>query len=289
MGDMLSGLESFGLKNMGDMNIFDDQEKKEDKPQEAAQPSKEDEARKALEEEKSCILEKSCKCRICDYQFKVKAVKTGKARLVSQDIDLRPRYKEIDTIKYGIISCPICGYSALAKNFDILTSGQAALIREKISANFTGLPEAGEVYTYDDAISRHKLALVNAVVKHGKLSERAYLCLLLAWLTRGKRETLDVAAPDYPKTCEALIEEEQDFLVKAREGFMEAYVKENFPLFVLDEQTSTYLIAALSYEVGHYDETLQWAGKIILSKNAPDRIKDKARQLKEAVESKEGR
>lgn len=289
MSDMLSGLESFGLKNMGDVDIFEDQEKKEVKKVEVKKEVTIDEAERLLNEEKACLLDKSCQCRICDYKFRVKAVKTGKARLIAQDVDLRPRYKEVDTIKYGIISCPMCGYSALSKNFDILTSGQAALVREKISANFTGLPEPGEVYSYDDAIARHKLALVNSVVKHGKMSERAYICLLLAWLTRSKKETLDKATPNYDKTIEALEAEEKDFLAKAREGLMDAYVKENFPLFVLDEQTSTYVIAALSYEVGHYEEALQWAGKLILSKNTSDRIKDKARQLKELVDGREGR
>jgi len=286
MSDMLSGLESLGLSGMGNLDIFEDQEKKAKENAEALLKSKADEAAKALLDEKACLLDKTITCRICDAKFKSKSVKAGKAKMVSQDVDLRPRYREIDTIKYGITACPVCGYAALAKNFDILTSGQASLVREKISSSFTGLPEPGETYTYDDAITRHKLALVNAVVKRGKTSERAYLCLLIAWLVRGKREEAankpDADAAELSK----LEAEEKEFLEKAHEGFKEAFVKENFPLCGLDEQTSTYLIAALAYETGNFSEAVQWAGRIILNKNAPDRIKEKARNIKDLVDQK---
>ncbi|MCR5829157.1 MAG: DUF2225 domain-containing protein [Lachnospiraceae bacterium] len=288
MSDMLSGLESLGLGGMGKIDIFDDPAKEAQAEAAKKAALAEDAAKKAFLDEKACILEKTCKCRICDFQFKTKTVKTGKAKMVSQDVDLRPRYREIDSVKYGVIACPICGYAALSKNFDVLTSGQAALIKEKISALFTGLPEAGETYTYDDAIQRHKLALVNAVVKHGKTSERAYLCLLLAWLVRAKYEELESkGTPDAAKEVEKLKAEEKDFLVKALEGFNEAYLKENFPLYVLDEQTATYLIAALNLEVGNKEEAMKWAGKIIYNQNASDRIKDKARHIKELAEGKQ--
>ncbi len=288
MSDMLSGLESLGLGGMGKMDIFEDAAKIAQQEKEAARKSAIDAAQQALLDEKACLLDKTQKCRICDFEFKTKSVKTGKAKLVSQDIDLRPRYKEIDSVKYGVIACPVCGYAALQKNFEVLTSGQAALIKEKISSFFTGLPEPGETYTYDDAIQRHKLALVNAVVKRGKTSERAYLCLILAWLLRSKREEVEALAPDdVEKQSAALKAEEYDFLNKALEGFNQAYSKENFPLYVLDEQTSTYLIAALNLEVGNKEEAMRWAGKIIFNQNAPDRIKDKARNIKEIAEGKQ--
>ena len=288
MSDMLSGLESLGLGGMGKMDIFEDAAKIAQQEKEAARKSAIDAAQQALLDEKACLLDKTQKCRICDFEFKTKSVKTGKAKLVSQDIDLRPRYKEIDSVKYGVIACPVCGYAALQKNFEVLTSGQAALIKEKISSFFTGLPEPGETYTYDDAIQRHKLALVNAVVKRGKTSERAYLCLILAWLLRSKREEVEALAPDdVEKQSAALKAEEYDFLNKALEGFNQAYSKENFPLYVLDEQTSTYLIAALNLEVGNKEEAMRWAGKIIFNQNAPDRIKEKARNIKEIAEGKQ--
>ena len=287
MSDMLSGLESLGLGGIGKIDIFEDPAKLAAQEREAQKKSAQDAAQKAYLEEKECILNKKIKCRICDYEFFTKTVKTGKAKMVSQDIDLRPRYREIDSVKYGVIACPVCGYAALSKNFEILTSGQAALVKEKISSFFTGLPEAGETYTYDDAIQRHKLALVNAVVKRGKTSERAYICLILAWLIRSKREQIEALQPDdAAKQCSELKAEEDDFLQKALEGFNQAYTKENFPLYVLDEQTSTYLIAALNLEVGNKDEAMKWAGKIIFNQNAPDRIKEKARHIKELAEGK---
>jgi uncharacterized protein (DUF2225 family) len=150
----------------------------------------------------------------------------GKARMVFQDMDLRPRYDDIDSLKYNITACPVCGYAALTKEFPILSYGQAKMIKEKISINFTGLKYESDTYSYDDAIARSKLALVNTVVKRGKVSERAYICLTLGWLTRGKAESISKDTPNRALFVKQLAEEENEYLKKAAEGFGEALQKE---------------------------------------------------------------
>ena len=45
-------------------------------------------------------------------------------------------------------------------------------------------------YTYEDALARYQLALVNAIVKQAKNSEKAYICLKAGWLMRGYAEWL---------------------------------------------------------------------------------------------------
>ena len=77
----------------------------------------------------------------------------------------------VDSLKYDAILCPKCGYAALNRYFNFVMSSQAKNIKEKISANFHYQPEAGKIYTYDDALTRHKMALLNTVVKNGKSSE----------------------------------------------------------------------------------------------------------------------
>jgi len=68
---------------------------------------------------------------------------------------------------------------------------QIKLIKEKICANFKPTGEEPAVYDYDTAINRYKLALFNTLVKKGKASEKAYTCLKISWLYRGKLEGMD--------------------------------------------------------------------------------------------------
>lgn len=276
MSNTFSGLESMGLKGISDMDLFADDAEKKEKPVEKK-------VEKPIVDEHSFLFDKTWTCPVCDVEFKSKTVKTGKAKLISQDVDLRPRYSDIDSLKYGVVACPNCGYAALGKNFPMLTHPQAKLIKEKISASFTGLGAEGNLLSYDDAIARHKLALVNAVVKRGKISERAYICLLLAWLLRGKRETLPEDTPDIKSVKKSLIEDERDFLSKAHKGFDEAFSSENFPLAGLDEHTATYLVGALATKLGAYDEAMRWLSRLITSRSASERIKDKARRLKDYI------
>ena len=71
----------------------------------------------------------------------------------------------IDSLKYFVPSCPNCGYSAMFRYFEHLSSVQIKLIKEKICANFKPTGEEPAVYDYDTAINRYKLALFNTLVK----------------------------------------------------------------------------------------------------------------------------
>ncbi|MBO4921741.1 MAG: DUF2225 domain-containing protein [Lachnospiraceae bacterium] len=279
MGDVLSGLESMGLGNLSNIELFDDKKAKAE-----AEKKKAEKAAEVRElEEKDLIYIKNVECACCGQSFKERAIRPGKARMISQDMDLRPRYKELDTMKYNITACPICGYAALTRDFIHLSSGQAKLVKEKISMNFTGLKYEGETYSYDEAIARSKLALVNTVVKRGKISERAYICLTLGWLTRGKAESIAEDVPGREEMVKKFSDEENDYLLKAAEGFTEALLKESFPICGLDEYTFFYLLSALDYETGRYNDSLKFIEKILINRAVSERIKDKARRIKEAI------
>lgn len=279
MGDVLSGLESMGLGNLSNIELFNDKKAKAE-----AEKKKAEKAAEVRElEEKDLIYIKNVECACCGQSFKERAIRPGKARMISQDMDLRPRYKELDTMKYNITACPICGYAALTRDFIRLSSGQAKLVKEKISMNFTGLKYEGETYSYDEAIARSKLALVNTVVKRGKISERAYICLTLGWLTRGKAESIAEDVPGREEMVKKFSDEENDYLLKAAEGFTEALLKESFPICGLDEYTFFYLLSALDYETGRYNDSLKFIEKILINRAVSERIKDKARRIKEAI------
>ena len=279
MAGLFSGLEAFGLENLSNVQVFE----KEAAPQEgAAVVVKEPKITEA-----DLVFDKTYNCPVCDKEFKSKTVKTGKVKLVSMDTDLRPKYQMMDSLKYDAVVCPHCGYAALSRFFNYMTSTQAKLITATISKTFKGIDESVDTYSYDDAIARHKLALVNTIVKKSKLSEKAYTCLKTAWLLRGKAESLPEDTPNYPSVRAVLAAEENEFLQNAYEGFMEAFSKELFPLCGMDENTCTYLVADLARRTGKEEEALRWLSKVITARDANERIKSKAREVKEMIMAKQ--
>ena len=280
MANLFSGLEAFGLGKMSNLEVYASDDKSSKKPGAGA-----DGEEKAKVVESDLIFDKSYTCPVCDKEFKVKTVKTGKVKLISADTDLRPKYQLVDSLKYDAIVCPHCGYSALNRFFNYMTSAQAKLIKEQISSSFKGIESDGEVLSYDEAIARHKLVLVNTIVKKSKLSERAYTCLKTAWLLRGKAEALlaEKQGGETNETITQLQKEELEFLTNAYEGFVDAFSKEMFPMCGMDENTMTYLVADLARRIGKYEESSRWISKVLIARDANERIKTKARELKELL------
>lgn len=275
MANLFSGLESFGLGNLSDMSVYEEKAKET--------PGKVQDKEKPSFQEEDIIFDKTFTCPVCDSEFKTKQVKSGKVKLLNLDPDLRPVYQYMDPLKYDAIVCPKCGFSALNRFFKYVTGAQAQLIKKSISANFKGMKDTGPIFTYDDALARHKLALLNAIVKKSKTSERAYTCLKTAWILRGKAENLPQDTPDYQKMLKALEMEELDFISKAYVGFDEAFSTESFPLCGMDESTMTLLMAELARRLGKYDESSRWISRVLISKEASERIKEKAREIKEKL------
>lgn len=274
---LFSGLSQFGLGKLEKMDVFEEEGQKD-----GASTADAKKAEPQIKEE-DVLFDKTYTCPVCDSEFHTKVVRTGRIKLVSQDTDLRPKYSMVDSLKYDAVVCPKCGYAALSRFFKFVLPAQAKMIKENISANFKGLSDSGNIYTYDDAIARHQLALANTVVKKAKDSEKAYTCLKLAWLCRGKAENLPKDTPDYENQIKQLQKEETELLANAYDGFMSAFSKEDFPMCGMDETTTTYLIADLARRIGKYDESSRWVSKVLTSRTASDRIKDKARDIKEMI------
>ena len=276
MGNLFSGLAALGLGKLSNMDVYENEEKKEEK--------KDTDVEKAAEvSEADLIFDKTYDCPVCGGKFKAKTVKTGKVKLIAADSDLRPKYQIVDSLKYDVIACTYCGYAALNRYFNYMTSTQARMIKQNISENFNGLTSDSDIVTYDEAITKHKLALANTVVKHAKASEKAYTCLKTAWLLRGKAETLPADTKDIDKEIEELAKEEREFLENAYNGFLEAFPKEMFPMCGMDENTVCYLVAELARRIGKYEDASRWVARVLASRNANDRIKEKARELKERI------
>lgn len=277
MSNIFSDLSSMGFEGLTGVKIFDEDEKKK-------VVNTESKTEQVQIKEEDFLFDKSLKCPVCDREFKERTVKTGKARLIGSDPDLRPRYQGIDSVKYDAVICPRCGYGALSRFFNGLTAHQTKDIKDNVSASFKGLPDDGlPIYTYDTAIARFKLVLLNTVVKKAKMSERAYTCLKIAWLYRGKGENLETSAKNYQEQKKFCEEAEKEFLKNAYDGFMMAMSKEMFPICGMDEFTFMYLLANLAHLVDNDEEALRLISRIIISPGANPKIKDKARDFKELL------
>ncbi|MDO5519243.1 MAG: DUF2225 domain-containing protein [bacterium] len=275
MGELFSGLEQFGLEKLKNIDIY---EKESGRPGNG--PASAQEVKKV---EADFLFDKTYTCPVCDNTFKSKTVRVGKVKLLSSDTDLRPRYQFVDAIKYDAVACPKCGYAALSRFFNYMTNVQARLVKEQITSTFKPFNNELSMYTYDQAIMRYKLALVNTIVTRGKNSERAYTCLKLAWLYRGRRETLPSTIPNYEKIKLGLFKIELDFLKNAYEGFCTAFMKEDFPICGMDENTVNYLAAELARRLGKTEEALKFVSRILISREANERIKNKAREVKDRI------
>lgn len=276
--NLFSGLEKFGLNPTESMNLFEEEKKENVKKAEGQK------VEEKIPSEEEFILEKSVRCKVCDNVFKTKMIKNGRVKRLEPDKDLRPRFQYIDTLKYDITSCPKCGYTAMNRYFDQLSSAQIKLIRENISSQFHKNEEAdAPVYSYDVAIDRHKLALVNTMVKKGKDSEKAYTCLKIAWLLRGKGETMPENTPEEKQLKEECKKEEEAFYQQAYEGFMKATAKEMYPMCGMEQSTVDYLISYMSYHFGKNETASKFLASVITSAGASRRMKDMALELKEMI------
>lgn len=270
MAGILSGLGDLGLGSLENLELYETPKEVEKKKEEIKI------------EEKDLIYDKTFSCPVCYEDFTAKIIKTGKAKLLGTDWDLRPRYEGIDPAKYDVQVCPKCGYAALTRFFPNITGGQAKLIKENISPKVRMSRFDGEIYTYEEALERYKLALVNAVVKRGRASEKAYICLKSAWVLRGYMEYIEESG-DTTQNLETLKEQEEEYLGNAYTGFVEARQSELFPMCGMDEATIDYLLAELAAHFKKYDVASKLVASLLTSTTATTRIKDKARELKEKI------
>lgn len=275
---LLSGLGSLGLANLEGINLYDKPEKQSDKDKKGSQTVE-------IKEE-DMLFDKSYTCPVCDQEFKSKTIRAGKIRMLGTDMDLRPRYENIDMMKYETIACPHCGYAALSRYFKYMTSMQLKMIRTNICDHYRPHPMEGDTYTHEQALERYKLTLACAIVKKAKASEKAYICLKTGWLVRGMAEALDQSAPEYKERRDAYARMEKEYLANALEGFITACQSEGFPMCGMDETTMDYLIAVLAMECEQYDLSLKVLSGVIASKEANARVKEKARDVRDVLKEK---
>ena len=259
--DYMSDLEKFGIKAGHIEELYADNS--QGKPQKAVNTVKE----KEQEKEEDFLFDKKIQCPVCDKEFMSRTVKSSKARMIGTDNDLRPRFKSIDTLKYGVTSCPYCGYSALNNEFVHLSTTQIHLIRDGVCAKYKAdMADRPDVYSYNYAIDKHKLAFFCSVVKKGKASDKAYICLKISWLCRAEKEELY-------------------YYGQALDGMTKAVASESFPICGMDQNTMDILLAQMNTRLGNYEIASKLVSRILVSQTANRKVKDKALDLKDELVS----
>ena len=277
---LLSGLEKFGLSLGDDFDITDDgkKEKKGAKPKASGTVAKK-------VEEKDLVLAKTIMCPVCDRKFSTLTAKTTKAKRLDPDPDLRPNFEGIDTLKYEVCSCPYCGYTAMNKFFDHLSTAQIKWVKQGVCVNFTPQPidDLKETYDYDESVDKYKLALVSAVAKHSKLSEKSLICLRIAWMRRSQIKGMTDHNPQDIEKIKLLRKEMDGFYKQAFEGFTKSISTETPPFCGMDTNTVEYLLANMAVYFKDYTTASRLVSGLMQNPNTPGRVKDKGYDLKEKI------
>lgn len=216
---------------------------------------------------KNYLYDKTYTCPCCKNTFKEKTVRVGKIKNISKDSDLFQRCEPFNPLIYDVVLCGKCGYAALAKTFEKkLHKEEIMAIISRITPSFKPR-NYPEVYDVNIGIERLKLSLVSAMTKGAKPSEKAYICIKIAWLYRLLGDSIN----------------EDTFIEFAYDGFSQAFNEENPPILGMDQNTIQYLVAELARKTNRNDVALSLFGKLITSTVTPTRIKEISRQQRELI------
>lgn len=280
--NLLSGMEKFGFAMDGELDILAEEKAKktEATAKKAAAP--------VIKQEKDFVIDKKVRCPICDKDFPIKAVLATKLKRLEPDFDLRPNYEHVDKIKYDFNSCPRCGYSALDTTFSKIDTARVKLIRAEFCPSFK--PQADEmlpeIYSYEYSIEKFKLALICTMKKRAKMSEKAYVCLKIAWLRRAQLKELEGNKEADPKVIEMVKKEYEGFYSQAYEGFMKAISQETPPYCGMASEAVEYMLANMSVYFKKYDAAMKLIARLIQSPSTSRKLKDKCVDLKDEITEK---
>ncbi len=276
--NLLAGMEKFGFSTDEELNILKEDAKEE-------QSGKAEKKAPVAKTEKDFIIDKKIKCPVCDKDFMIKAVLVSKLKRLESDFDLRPNYEYIDKCKYDVISCPHCGYSALDSTFNQIDSARIKLVRNDFCSSFKpqGGLEIPEIYSYDYAAEKYKLALICTMKKRGNMSEKAYVCLKLAWLRRAQLKELKVAGDTDGQAFKTVRAEYAGFYKQAYEGLLKARATEMPPFCGMSAEIVEFMLANMAIQYKQYDTAMKFIGKLLQSPATSRNIKDKCLTLKDKI------
>ncbi|MCL2854673.1 MAG: DUF2225 domain-containing protein [Defluviitaleaceae bacterium] len=258
--NIFDGLEKFGFEVLADksIDIFETKTKK---------PAAAEEGAEKVFDINDYVYAKKFNCPVCLENFESFVVRSSKTKLEGVEFDLRPIHSPINHLFYDVLCCPSCGYTAVTKAFDKITTRQAELVLVELKPLYKHQPYPIEP-AIDEVIDRYKLALLNATIRKAKHGEKAYICMKLTWLYRIKGDDL---------------ENEEKFATLTIRGFMQALENEVTPIMGIEEVTLLYVIAAFSKFMGNYKNALKILSTIITSRKTSERLKERSRDLRDEI------
>ena len=256
-GNLFDSLSNLGLGDLGSIPLYASAETPGQKAVEVTKQSTPEDY----------LFERKVECPVCYKQILIPSVKISGIRVLERDSDFMLYYGEPNPTFYEAWVCTACGYAALSSRFTALTDKQKKQIRDAISSRWNPDKTYPLLHTADIAIEKHQLALLNTVVKSGKDSEKAMICLKIAWLYRLKKDSPN----------------ELKFMDQALRGFIKALENEFAPIAGLDEPSLEYLIGELFRRLGDPSNALFWFSRVITNRLTKPRIKELARNQKDLI------
>ena len=234
--------------------------------------------------EEQYLIWRSETCPACSKGYKILSPRSGKVRRLQSEKDLRPVCEGIDILKYNLHFCPECGYSRLSIGGtpNGMSSWQRAALEEQPNESIDQEilqemfdPDRTGKWAYGSSILLHKASLEQSITLKLTAGEVAYNHLVLAWLYRAM-EDAGIEAED--RTFVA--ENAQHHYEEAFHGMQRALSNEYCPICGMDEATVRLLIAAMAVKLGERGTASQIISGILLERRTPEKIKDRARDLK---------
>jgi len=205
-------------------------------------------------------------CPVCDRTFPDVTLKEKKCRYKSSDSDLRAHYEPFQPFYYDVVLCHNCGYAAMHSHFDQIFEKQTEKILEVIMPQYS-FKEYPLVLTAEFATERYLLALFCSTVKKSRASEKAMLCLRLAWLAQDQNQS----------------DQERMYREYALKGFEMAFQSESFPIYGMESPAVMYLMGELSRRVGKKENALKYISRVLAMPDVSSRLKERAREVKELM------
>ena len=237
----------------------------------------------ALFEEDKLLLDREHVCPVCERTFTTKTVRAGVAASDGVDMDLRPRFKNIDVLKYRVLECPVCGYADMEKTFTQVGKRELPALRAG-SADWKKDAELEEgVLDYAAAYNHYKAALRNNLVRGLKNGRRGHTALCTAWLLRGWRESMKKNGTVVLDTDPMSKKEEMKLIKYAARCFTEAEAKEDFPINGMAEATFDYLMAVLSYWLENRRDAERYALRALQNRTLNKTLRPMAEDLRDEI------
>lgn len=217
------------------------------------------------------LYDKTVICPVCGHKFKVRALKKFSYRIIDKSSDFFINYssEKLNPYFYDVWLCNSCGYATMKTDFDKIRASRKELVTKNITTKWRP-KNYPNVYNENIAIERFKLSLLTYTVIGAPNYMKAMNCLKLAWIYRILKDNKN----------------ELSYMEKALNGFNEAYISEDFPMYGMDRFTLMYLIGELYRRLDKDDESLLWFSNVLGSTMASSKIKNITREQRDLIKEK---